>query len=142
MKKLVGFVVKAVGTIVVLGIVAGFVFGGGKKDVDVKENNTTATASTEKKEEPKAKYDLKLSEVDTKSNDYMASIEATITNNYRDVSYVQIDIPVKDKNGVKLGEFMGNMSGLKKGEVGKIKLSYLEKLPEGYQLGEPEVSGF
>ena len=55
----------------------------------------------------------------------MAAGVAVFINRYlnhkKDVDYIQILIPVYDKNGNKLGDAMANCNNLKKGETWRFK---------------------
>lgn len=135
MKKLIGFVVKAVGTIVVLGIIAGVVFGGNDTETKSVKNVAHATEQNTTK-----KYDLKLDKVSGDNDTY--KINATVTNNTDKKGFIAISIPVLDKDGIKLGNFDGTIYNVEKGQTAKIECVYFGKLPNGYKLSDADVSGY
>ena len=90
--------------------------------------------------------------VDTDS-DYQVTIErgaydgfafyvtGTLTNNEKDVDYIQVLIPVYDENGNKLGDAIANCNNLKKGETWRFEAMAIEDGIAKYSKNA-EVTGF
>ena len=80
----------------------------------------------EKAETKVPKYKVTLEDGTYDSSEFAYYVYGTLTNNKKDVDYIQILIPVYDKNGNKLGDAMANCNNLKKGETWKFKAMALE----------------
>ena len=72
------------------------------------------------------KYKVTLEDGTYDSSGFAYYVYGTLTNNKKDVDYIQILIPVYDKNGNKLGDAMANCNNLKKGETWRFKAMALE----------------
>ena len=80
----------------------------------------------EKAETKVPKYKVTLEDGTYDSSEFAYYVYGTLTNNKKDVDYIQILIPVYDKNGNKLGDAMANCNNLKKGETWRFKAMALE----------------
>ena len=80
----------------------------------------------EKAETKIPKYKVVLEDGTYDSSGFAYYVYGTLTNNKKDVDYIQILIPVYDKNGNKLGDAMANCNNLKKGETWRFKAMALE----------------
>ena len=80
----------------------------------------------EKAETKVPKYKVTLEDGTYDSSGFAYYVYGTLTNNKKDVDYIQILIPVYDKNGNKLGDAMANCNNLKKGETWRFKAMALE----------------
>ena len=80
----------------------------------------------EKAETKVPKYKVTLEDGTYDSSEFAYYVYGTLTNNKKDVDYIQILIPVYDKNGNKLGNAMANCGNLKKGETWRFKAMALE----------------
>lgn len=80
----------------------------------------------EKAETKVPKYKVVLEDGTYDSSGFAYYVYGTLTNNKKDVDYIQILIPVYDKNGNKLGDAMANCNNLKKGETWRFKARALE----------------
>ena len=80
----------------------------------------------EKAETKVPKYKVTLEDGTYDSSGFAYYVYGTLTNNKKDVDYIQILIPVYDKNGNKLGDAMANCNNLKKGETWRFKARVLE----------------
>lgn len=96
------------------------------KDSDVEVNNVKEEAVEEKTETKVSKYKVTLEDGTYDSSGFAYYVYGTLTNNKKDVDYIQILIPVYDKNGNKLGDAMANCNNLKKGETWRFKAMALE----------------
>ena len=95
----------------------------------------------EKAETKVPKYKVVLEDGTYDSSGFAYYVYGTLTNNKKDVDYIQILIPVYDKNGNKLGDAMANCNNLKKGETWRFKARALEDGIAGYSK-DVEVTGF
>ena len=116
---------------ILTGLLAVFIIGsvgaiGGNKDSSVEVNNVKEEASKEKAETKVPKYKVTLEDGTYDSSGFAYYVYGTLTNNKKDVDYIQILIPVYDKNGNKLGNAMANCNNLKKGETWRFKAMALE----------------
>ena len=96
-----------------------------------------------------------IDEVTTKVPDYQVTLEGgaydefefayyitgTLTNNKKDVDYIQILIPVYDADGNKLGDAIANCNNLKKGETWRFEAMAMEDGIVRYSE-DVDVSGF
>ena len=80
----------------------------------------------EKAETKVPKYKVTLEDGTYDSSGFAYYVYGTLTNNKKDVDYIQILIPVYDKNGNKLGDAMANCNNLKKGETWRFKAMVIE----------------
>ena len=80
----------------------------------------------EKAEKKVPKYKVTLEDGTYDSSEFAYYVYGTLTNIKKDVDYIQILIPVYDKNGNKLGDAMANCNNLKKGETWRFKAMALE----------------
>ena len=93
----------------------------------VVDNGTEVVEEAKEKAETKVpKYKVTLEDGTYDSSGFAYYVYGTLTNNKKDVSYIQILIPVYDKNGNKLGDAMANCNNLKKGETWRFKAMALE----------------
>lgn len=116
---------------VLTGLMALFIIGSvgnavDNKDSSVEVNNVKEEASKEKVETKVSKYKVVLEDGTYDSSGFAFYVYGTLTNNKKDVDYIQILIPVYDKNGNKLGDAMANCNNLKKGETWRFKAMALE----------------
>ena len=93
--------------------------------------------------------------VDDTDSDYQVTIErgaydssgfafyvtGTLTNNKKDVDYIQVLIPVYDENGNKLGDAIANCNNLEKGETWRFEAMAIEDGIAKYSKNA-EVTGF
>ena len=96
-----------------------------KTEVIDKETEVVEEAK-EKAETKVPKYKVTLEDGTYDSSGFAYYVYGTLTNNKKDVDYIQILIPVYDKNGNKLGDAMANCNNLKKGETWRFKAMALE----------------
>lgn len=142
------FIVLAV--LVVLWLL-GSALGGG----DNNNNNSNVATTTETKEEgtPEEKpaqeekkdyelTDVKVTEPDTIGTVYVTGILKNNTD--KDKSYVQVDFPVYDTDGNKLGSAFDNISDLKAGGTWNFKAMVLESSDQeiDVKIDEVDVTGF
>ena len=80
----------------------------------------------EKAETKVPKYKVVLEDGTYDSSGFAYYVYGTLTNNKKDVDYIQILIPVYDENGNKLGNAMANCNNLKKGETWRFKAMAIE----------------
>ena len=93
----------------------------------VDKKGTEITEETKEKAETKVpKYKVTLEDGTYDSSGFAYYVYGTLTNNKKDVDYIQILIPVYDKNGNKLGDAMANCNNLKKGETWRFKAMAIE----------------
>ena len=97
-----------------------------KTEVIDKKGNEIVEEAKEKAETKVPKYKVTLEDGTYDSSGFAYYVYGTLTNNKKDVSYIQILIPVYDKNGNKLGDAMANCNNLKKGETWRFKARVLE----------------
>ena len=95
----------------------------------------------EKAETKVPKYKVVLEDGTYDSSGCAYYVYGTLTNNKKDVDYIQILIPVYDKNGNKLGNAMANCNNLKKGETWRFKAMALEDGVAKFGK-DVEVTGF
>ena len=95
----------------------------------------------EKAETKVPKYKVVLEDGTYDSSGFAYYVYGTLTNNKKDVDYIQILIPVYDKNGNKLGNAMANCNNLKKGETWRFKAMAIEDGIAKYSKNA-EVTGF
>lgn len=139
------FIIPA--ALILLAII-GSLTGGG--DNEEPTNVGTTTTAVETKEEPvEEKKDYELTEVKVTEPDMIGSIYVTgiLKNNTdRDKGYVQIEIPIYDESGNKLGTAFDNINDLKAGGTWKFKAIFLDSLThEGdveIKTDEVDVSGY
>ena len=104
----------------------GTMVGCTKTEVIDKKGNEIVEEAKEKAETKVPKYKVTLEDGTYDSSGFAYYVYGTLTNNKKDVSYIQILIPVYDKNGNKLGDAMANCNNLKKGETWRFKAMALE----------------
>ena len=130
----------------VLVLIALFIIGSvsdaNNKDSDVEVNNVKEEAVKEKAETKVPKYKVTLESGAYDSSGFAFYVYGTLTNNKKDVDYIQILIPVYDKNGNKLGDAMANCNNLKKGETWRFKAMALEDGIAKFGGKDIEVTGF
>lgn len=97
-----------------------------KTEVIDKKGNEIVEEAKEKAETKVPKYKVTLEDGTYDSSGFAYYVYGTLTNNKKDVDYIQILIPVYDKNGNKLGDAMANCNNLKKGETWRFKAMALE----------------
>ena len=108
-------------------LVASIVTMAGCTKTKVVDNGTEVVEEAKEKAETKVpKYKVTLEDGTYDSSGFAYYVYGTLTNNKKDVSYIQILIPVYDKNGNKLGDAMANCNNLKKGETWRFKAMALE----------------
>ena len=107
----------------------------------------TQEESVEETEEPKeeeAKVDYEVTDIALDETGYTPAVTGILKNTSgSEMNYVQIEFPIKDADGNKLGTAISNMNGLKDGETWKFTAQSLVT-DEGQQidLENYEVSGF
>ena len=104
----------------------GTMVGCTKTEVIDKKGNEIVEEAKEKAETKVPKYKVTLEDGTYDSSGFAYYVYGTLTNNKKDVDYIQILIPVYDKNGNKLGDAMANCNNLKKGETWRFKAMALE----------------
>lgn len=68
-------------------------------------------------------------------DEYSYSVEYTLTNNTKEnFDYIQLNADVFDKNGVKLGNDMTNITDVKAGQVFKLKLDFYQQDSNSYRV--------
>ena len=97
-----------------------------KTEVIDKKGAEVVEEAKEKAETKVPKYKVTLEDGTYDSSGFAYYVYGTLTNNKKDVDYIQILIPVYDKNGNKLGDAMDNCNNLKKGETWRFKARVLE----------------
>ena len=75
------------------------------------------------------------------SSGFAFYVTGTLTNNKKDVDYIQVLIPVYDKNGNKLGDAIANCNNLEKGETWRFEAMAIEDGIAKYSKNA-EVTGF
>ena len=116
---------------VLTGLMALFIIGSvgnavDNKDSNVEVNNVKEEEAKDKAETKVSKYKVVIEDGTYDSSGFAYYVYGTLTNNKKDVDYIQILIPVYDKNGNKLGDAMANCNKLKKGETWRFKAMALE----------------
>lgn len=132
---------------ILTGLLALFIIGSvgnavDNEDVDVEVNNVKEEEAKEKAETKVSKYKVTLESGAYDSSGFAFYVYGTLTNNKKDVDYIQILIPVYDKNGNKLGDAMANCNNLKKGETWRFKAMALEDGIAKFGGKDVEVTGF
>lgn len=132
---------------ILTGLMALFIIGSvgnavDNKDLDVEVNNVKEEVAKEKAETKVPKYKVTLESGAYDSSGFAFYVYGTLTNNKKDVDYIQILIPVYDKNGNKLGDAMANCNNLKKGETWRFKAMALEDGIAKFGGKDVEVTGF
>ena len=133
--------------LILLAIIGSMMGGGDNKEPT---NVGTTTTAEETKEEPvEEKKDYELTEVKVTEPDMAGSVSVTgiLKNNTdKDKGYVQIEFPVYDENGNKLGTAFDNINDLKAGGTWNFKATSLESMThEGkveIKTDEVDVTGF
>ena len=130
---------------ILTGLLALFIIGSVGNAVDnedVEVNNVKEEEAKEKAETKVSKYKVTLESGAYDSSGFAFYVYGTLTNNKKDVDYIQILIPVYDKNGNKLGDAMANCNNLKKGETWRFKAMALEDGIAKFGGKDVEVTGF
>ena len=130
---------------ILTGLLALFIIGSVGNAVDnedVEVNNVKEEVAKEKAETKVPKYKVTLESGAYDSSGFAFYVYGTLTNNKKDVDYIQILIPVYDKNGNKLGDAMANCNNLKKGETWRFKAMALEDGIAKFGGKDVEVTGF
>lgn len=120
-----------------------------KEDTKVEETTkeeTTEEGPTEeaKSEESESSEDFEIVEIAQDETSPMVKINGKIKNNSgKDLSYLQIEIPIYDADGAKLGTALANINDLKKDEVWKFEaISGVTEKGAKADLEKIEYSGF
>ena len=129
-------IVSVISIIVAVAVISGGC-GSDKEQIKVNDNNGQAVVQNV---EQTAKYEIDIESASSDEYGFSYKISGKLTNNYRDVSYIQITIPLYDAEGNKLGTALANCNSLKKGESWKFEAVGLYDGVVSY--GEPEVDGF
>lgn len=108
----------------------------------VEEQAETPAEETEEPEEAKADYEITDLAVD--ESDFTPKATGILKNNSgKDVSYLQIEFAVKDKDGNKLGTAIANINNLKAGDTWKFEaMSFSTDEGQVIDLEDYEVTGF
>lgn len=140
-KKPVG---KIVLIVIVLLVVVGVAAGGAgssngtSSDSSSSSSEPTAVQQTEKKEE----YTITDEAVDT-SNQYMFTINGTLTNNSdSDKSYIQVSYNLYDSDGAQVGTALANTNNLKAGGTWKFSAVGTVDPSKVASWERTEVTGF
>ena len=107
---------------ILTGLMALFIIGSVGNAVE----DSSVEVNGVKTETKVSKYKVTLESGAYDSSGFAFYVSGTLTNNKKDVDYIQILIPVYDKNGNKLGDAMANCNNLKKGETWRFKAMALE----------------
>lgn len=110
---------------------------------EVTEEVTEESESTEEVAE-EASTDYEVTEVALDESGYTPAVTGILKNTSgSEMNYVQIEFPVKDADGNKIGTAIANVSGLKDGETWKFSAASLST-EEGQviDLENYEVTGF
>lgn len=112
--------------------------------VEESAEETQEESVEETEEEEEAKADYEVTDIVLDESGFTPAVTGILKNTSgSEMNYVQIEFPVKDADGNKLGTAMANMSSLKDGETWKFTAQSLVT-DEGQQidLENYEVSGF
>lgn len=118
---------------------------------ETKVEETTKEETTEEKpteeaksEESESSEDFEIVEIAQDETSPMVKINGKIKNNSgKDLSYLQIEIPIYDADGAKLGTALANINDLKKDEVWKFEaISGVTEKGAKADLEKIEYSGF
>lgn len=119
-------------------------FGGGKESSKTKDDASVSTVNnTETETETIADYTIENLEIE--EDDYTFGVSGILKNNTdKEKSYVQIEIPVYDAEGNKLGDALDNISNLEPGGTWKFKALFLGTKEDGMKadIEKYKVSGF
>lgn len=99
-------------------------------------NNPSSRTETESSRKP----DIELVSYDWKIEEYSRYIVGTVKNNSdKRYSYLQVSVPLFDKQNNRVGSAFANIAGLDPGQTWKFKAIALE---DGtLSAGTPEISG-
>ncbi len=123
-----------IGIIVILGAL-GSLFG----DKTDKEKDVSTNAPAPIVEEKKAKYEVLEEKIEEDS--FTRYITGKVKNNSgKDVSYVQIEINLYDKDGNQIGSTLDNVNNLEKDGVWSFKAIMLEDNAASYKI--KDITGF
>lgn len=109
----------------------------------VEEQAETPAEETEEPEE-EAKADYEITDLAVDESDFTPKATGILKNNSgKDVSYLQIEFAVKDKDGNKLGTAIANINNLKAGDTWKFEaMSFSTDEGQVIDLEDYEVTGF
>lgn len=105
------------------------------------EAKQTEVKILEEKEEKVPDYSVSLEGGAYDELEWAYYITGTLTNNKKDVDYIQILIPVYDADGNKLGNAIANCNNLKKGETWRFEAMAMEDGIVTYSE-DVDVTGF
>ncbi|MDO5696200.1 MAG: FxLYD domain-containing protein [Eubacteriales bacterium] len=143
MKKALKFIIGAiVAIIVIVAIVETTKDKGDKKEATTMEQTADKKEQKEEKKEEKKDYELK--DVAVESDEVAHYVTGVLVNNTDSKkSYVQVEFPVYDKDGNKLGTALDNVNNLEPGKSWKFKAIYLGTEKEiDIHTDEPDITGF
>ena len=113
-----------------------------KAETTEKESMENEEETTEEsKEENASKYEI--TDLTVEESEYELDVVGVLKNNTgKKVSYIEINVPVYDADGNKVGECMTNVTDLGPDETWKFKAMFMGAVEEGYtpDLDKLEVS--
>lgn len=115
-----------------------------KEETTEEETTEEEPAEEAKSEESESSEDFEIVEIAQDETSPMVKINGKIKNNSgKDLSYLQIEIPIYDADGAKLGTALANINDLKKDEVWKFEaISGVTEKGAKADLEKIEYSGF
>lgn len=105
----------------------------------VKEEPVQEAPVAKEKVEQKS-YDVKIISASYDEIGFGYYVRGTITNNRGDVNYIQVEFPLYDANGNKVGTALANCSGLKTGETWIFEAISVDS--NITTVGEPNITTF
>ena len=113
-----------------------------KAETTEKESVENEEETTEEvSEETTSKYEI--TDLTVEESEYELDVVGVLKNNTgKKVSYIEINVPVYDADGNKVGECMTNVTDLGPDETWKFKAMFMGAVEEGYtpDLDKLEVS--
>lgn len=109
-----------------------------------KETTEEQPAEEAKSEDSESSEDFEIVEIAQDETSPMVKVTGKIKNTSgKDLSYLQIEIPIHDADGAKLGTALANINDLKKDEVWKFEaISGVTEKGAKADLEKIEYSGF
>ena len=130
MLKLLGKLVKFIGVCFIGLIIVGACVGG-------EDGDTSSDSGSSVQETVVEKYNI--TEVSGNTSYGITTITGNLTAN-RDYEYLQIEIPLYDSEGNKVGTALANISGLNKGETWRFEAIGTDG--SKYDINKAEVTGW
>jgi hypothetical protein len=138
---------------IILGVLLGFVvlgFGGCALTLFIGGSAVNEIDKSIKKEEKKvANKDDLLQEILDKSkpvetkDEFSYTVEYTLVNDTKEAfDYIQLEADVFDKNGVKLGNNMTNITEVKPGQTFKLTLDLYQEGATSYKITKISATPF